>query len=137
MNNPQSIYGLNPLIQKNDNKKVNFEKNSIKNGFYADPYTDQISVQDQLQGRHMGKPKDSLTSLMDGFGGDLPKHDPYGDDAQRMSTNKSLKLNAQKNLELINNIENLQAKAYNIDELYQNHNAIMPITSPKQNNFVA
>jgi hypothetical protein len=54
-----------------------------------------------------------------------------------MSTNKSLKLNAQKNLELINNIENLQAKAYNIDELYQNHNAIMPISSPKQNNFVA
>jgi|APSaa5957512535_1039671.scaffolds.fasta_scaffold383910_2 hypothetical protein len=55
----------------------------------------------------MGKPKDSLTSLMDGFGGDLPKHEPTGDEALRMSVNKSLKLNAQKNLELINNIENL------------------------------
>ena len=85
----------------------------------------------------MGKPKDSLTSLMDGFGGDLPKHEPTGDEALRMSVNKSLKLNAQKNLELINNIENLQAKAQGLDEQYQNHQAIMPVSSPKQNNFIS
>ena len=49
MNNPQNIYGLNAPVSRGEQtiKKVNFENNTIKNGFYTDPYNDnQIEVQD-------------------------------------------------------------------------------------------
>lgn len=108
---PSAAYGLTDTKK---NRKITFEKS---------PY--------ETNHRFL-RPQDSLNSLMDEFlgGKDAVKNEEMAPPPEE--NKKQLKLIAHQNIDLINNIESQQAKAYNLDSMWQ-----QKVDKPKlQNNFL-